>query len=140
MIALLAFTHRPDGRGLFFEDIFQLLFGRRSGDFQSGRPQLVRKDKKVAKIASVFFQDPFGLGFPALVVDVRIVKTAVQATMKIGAAVRACFSPARCVFDGDGIVATVASFHRTIFPLTRTLVHNKILSQRSCFHGKEKEP
>jgi hypothetical protein len=129
MIVLLSFADRPDGRGLLLEEVFQFLFGGRSGGFQSGSPQLVRKDKKVAEIAFVFVQDPFGLGFPALVIDVRIEKTTVKTTMKIGAAGRAYFSPARCVFDGNRIVAAVASLRHAIFPLTRTLVQNKIVSQ-----------
>jgi hypothetical protein len=72
--------------------------------------------KKVAEIASFLIQNSLRLDFPALIIGIRIVKTAVEAAMKVSTAMRAGFPPAGFPVDENFTATMVASLHGAIFP------------------------
>jgi hypothetical protein len=115
---ILSFNGRPADRDLLPEEVFQSFFGCRSGFLCRSIPQDVGEGKKVAEIASILVQNPFRLGLPALIIGSRIVKSTVEATVKIGAAGGAGFPPAGFPIDKNFTATMIASPHGAIFPLT----------------------
>jgi hypothetical protein len=69
------------------------------------------KAEKVAKIGAGFVEYSFGLCFVAIIVDALLVKNAIPAAMKVGAAKRTLLLPADKFICFNFLSAFMANFH-----------------------------
>jgi hypothetical protein len=71
------------------------------------------KTKKITKIRAGFIQDSFSLWFPAIIVCTTLIKSAIQAAMQVGAAVRTLLLPADKAFGVNLFPTLMANFHNS---------------------------
>jgi hypothetical protein len=75
----------------------------------------IPEGKIIAEVAPLFFKNPFGLGFAALVIGPGIMESAVPAAFEIGSAGRAGFRATDPVRDRQFFLAAITPFHVTSF-------------------------
>lgn len=103
------------------EESLYLAFYRHSGILPCAIRPAVPENEVIAEIAPILVNNPFRLGFMALIVGPDCMKGAIQAAVKVRSAKKTGLPPAHGSFIRQALQARMASFHlsphRPAFPL-----------------------
>lgn len=95
--------------------------GGQFGLFRLGIPvqatrSAVAKDEIIAEVAPLLFQDPFRLGFPAIIVGSRCQEAAIETAAEVRSAEGAGILPASRGFDFQIFLTAMTFFHLIACP------------------------